>query len=778
MRQYAFHPDSLHTLWYDRSAQTFEEALPVGAGRFGAMVFGDPQTELLKLNEDSVWSGGKRNRRNPDAYDGFQEVRRLILDGKIADAERIAFRKMQGCSPNMPHYMPLGNLSVLWSLPEETVQHYRRSLDVSNAVQKTEFMIGTARYTRTVFASVPAQVLVMRLQVENGSPFTCEITIDGRDDYYDENRVQHTPQGLGLFFIGGTGGKNGIQFASVVQASSADGTVTSYGNTLCVEDATEVMIVLGVRTSYYHPDSDLAQLALSDTSCAISYTYDALLRDHLADYTALYRRCDVTLGMPSADAAMIPTDTLLNCVKNGDLTHRDALLGLYFRYGRYLMISASRPGSLPMNLQGIWNQDMWPAWGCRFTININTEMNYWPAEQCGLSECHLPLFDLIEKMRPDGRATAREIYGCKGFCAHHNTDLWGDCAPQDLWMPATIWPMGAAWLCLHIYEHFLYTRDLRFLAEKYPTLREAARFFTDFLMETENGQLVTCPGVSPENTYRLPTGEKGNLCVGPSMDTQIITVLFSAVIEAAALLDTDHEFAAKCAEMCARLPQPTVGKYGQIMEWAEDYDEEEPGHRHISQLFALHPAHLITPSTTPVLAKAADATLTRRLTHGGGHTGWSRAWIANMYARLHNGEAVLSHLTQLMQYSTASNLFDMHPPFQIDGNFGGAAAIAESLLQSAPDGIRLLPACDASWENGAFCGMRAYGGFTISAAWKDGRIESATVISAVGGECRLFMPNPCIITDMDGHMIPMRKEADGAVVFHTVPQCEYHLIAQ
>lgn len=772
------HRDSLHTLWYDRPAEQFEEALPVGAGRFGAMVFGDPHTEYLKLNEDSVWSGGKRNRRNPNAYEGFQEVRKLVTEGRIAEAEQIAFRKMQGCSPNMPHYMPLGNLAVRWSLPDEPVQQYRRSLDLSTAVHRTTFCIGDARYIRTVFASAPAQVLVIRLQVINGAPFACEVTIDGRDDYYDDNCIAHTDHGIALTFTGGTGGKNGVQFASVIQAASADGHVTSYGNTLCIENATIATIVLGIRTDYYHPDCDLVQMALSDTSCALSYSYDALLRDHIADYGALYQRCDVSLGTDDITVSEIPTDIMLNGIKNEDMTHRDALLALYFRYGRYLMIAASRPGSLPMNLQGIWNQDMWPAWGCRFTININTEMNYWPAEQCGLPECHLPLFDLIEKMRPEGRATAREMYGCKGFCAHHNTDLWGDCAPQDLWMPATIWPMGAAWLCLHIYEHYLYSGDVDFLAEKYPTIREAARFFTDFLMENEKGQLVTCPGVSPENTYRLPNGEKGNLCMGPSMDTQIITALFDAVIHAAKILNTDHIFAEQCAEMRSRLPQPSIGKYGQIMEWAEDYDEDEPGHRHISQLFALHPAHLISPDKTPELAKAADATLTRRLTYGGGHTGWSRAWITNMYARLHNGEAVLSHLTQLMQYSTATNLFDMHPPFQIDGNFGGAAAIAEALLQSDADGIRLLPACPEAWDEGSFNGMRTYGGFTVSAKWKNHRIETAQITSQLGKDCRLFLPNDCRITDDKGNLINIRKEADGAMSFATVPQRTYLLIAK
>lgn len=768
----------LHRLWYEKPADIFEEALPVGAGRFGAMVFGDPHNEMLKLNEDSVWSGGKRSRNNPNAHEGFLAVRNLLLEGKIAEAETIAFQKMQGCPPNSRHYMPLGNLSLHQYLPEGEVTNYCRSLDITTAIQKTVFTIGGAVYTRSVFCSAPAQVLVIHLQGENGAKITCDLALDGRDDYYDDNSVTQAENGIALCYTGSMGGKDGIHFAVAVQATATNSIVTSYGNTLRIEDAVDATVVLGVRTSYYHPNANLLAMAQSDTMFALSHGYTALKKDHLADYAALYDRCDISLGAEDKAAKYIPTDALLEAVKNGDFTHRDALISLYFRYGRYLMIAASRVGSLPMNLQGIWNQDMWPAWGCRFTININTEMNYWPAEQCALQECHLPLFDLIEKMRPNGRLTAQEMYGCNGFCAHHNTDLWGDCAPQDLWMPATLWPMGVAWLCLHIYEHYCFSGDVNFLREKYPTLREAAAFFTDFLMEMPDGQLVTCPGVSPENTYRLPNGEKGNLSIAPSMDTQIIAALFDAVIASATILDTDHAFANQCTQMREKLPKPTVGKYGQIMEWAEDYDEEEPGHRHISQLFALHPAHMITPKRTPVLARAADATITRRLTHGGGHTGWSRAWIANMYARLENGEALLSHITQLMQHSTANNLFDMHPPFQIDGNFGGTAAVAESLLQSSTDGIRLLPACPIAWSEGTFYGMRTYGGFTVSAKWRNNMLCTVRILSENGNICKIMLPHHAIVTTIGGNKINTAKDSDGFTVFATQPQCTYLVVME
>ena len=756
-------------LRYSSKAERFEEAIPIGAGRIGAMVYGDPHCETLRLNEDSVWSGGLRSRVNPSAKEGFAAVRDLVMHGKIAEAERLAFETMQGCTPNMRHYMPLGDLRLALTLPDGEITDYRRELDLDNALCAVTFRVGGAQFRREIIASAPAQCILIHLTAE--IPFDVSASMDGRDDYYDNNRVNEYDRKLFLEYDGGCGGADGIRFAAALSAASADGTPDRVGNRLTVTCTKDVTFAFAVRTSYYHPQADLAAYARADADNALSQSWENARDAHIADYQALYLRSELTLP---DDAYSGDTDTLLEQIRGGDLSHLNALLVRYFDFGRYLMIAGSREGSLPLNLQGIWNVDMWPAWGSRFTVNINTEMNYWGVESCNLPECHLPLFALLEKVMENGRITAREMYGLDGFCCHHNTDLWGDTAPQDLWMPATIWPMGGAWLALHIMEHFRYTMDMDFLRRYYPILREAARFFSGYLTENAQGQLVTCPSVSPENTYQLENGEKGCLCAGPSMDSQIITELYGAVLESAQILALDEPLAPTLRDQLQRLPRPQIGKYGQIMEWAVDYDEVEPAHRHISQLFALHPARQISPQKPPQLAKAAAATLHRRLTHGGGHTGWSCAWIANMYARLHDGAHVLDTLTKLMQHSTNPNLFDMHPPFQIDGNFGGSAAIAEALLQSDSDGIRLLPALPDAWHSGAFRGLCAWGGFTLDVTWTAGKITQICVRAKHGGMCRLCADGAFMLTET-GQTIG--KEADGFMCLETVPAGVYHLTA-
>ena len=733
-------------IWFKSPAEDWNVALPVGNGRIGGMCFGQPLNEKIQLNEDTVWSGGYRKRNNASALQELERVRQLLREEKVSEAEKTVLEAFCGTPESQRHYMPLGDLSIQ-HFKEDSCSYISRSLDLETAVCETKYSINDTVFTRRVICSEPAQVMAVCIEADKPASVSVKTAIGGRDDYFDDNTPVNDTD---ILYYGGCGSEDGIRFAAYVRVVAKGGTVRRWGSSIIAEDCDRVMILLGAQTDVRA--ADYKKAAELDVCTAAEKTFEQLLEEHIEDYRSYFDRAEISFDA-SADESL-PTNERLDAVKAGKTDN--GLVSLYFDFGRYLLISGSREGTMPLNLQGIWNKDMWPAWGCKYTVNINTEMNYWCAENTGLGELHMPLFDLIERMRPNGRVTAKEMYGCSGFVCHHNTDIWGDTAPQDLWIPATQWVTGAAWLCTHIWEHWLFTKDIEFLSQKYDTMKEASKFFVDFLIDDGRGHMVTSPSVSPENTYITASGEQGSVCEAPSMDSQIIYQLFTAVIESGKILGIDKEYGEKLSALREKLPKPETGKYGQIMEWAVDYDEAEPGHRHISQLYALYPADMITLRHTPELAKAARATLERRLSHGGGHTGWSRAWIINHWARLHDGEKVRENIAALLAKSTSDNLFDMHPPFQIDGNFGAAAGIVESLLQSVRGETELLPALSPDWEQGSFRGLRARGGFEIDCVWKSSKPEKCTVRSHCGGVFRLVIPNGCTVREAG-----TRYETDG-----------------
>ena len=712
-------------LIFNKPALQWEEAMPLGNGYLGAMVFGQTQKELICMNEDSLYSGGPIERGNPNTLDHLDEMRTLLLDGKVEEAQKKAPNYFYATTPHPRHYQPLGQ--VWMEFHHQNVQDYQKVLDLKNSIGSIQYRYNNVEYQRECFISYPNQVFVYKIKASQNQQLNFDLYLTRRDirpgrseSYVDDIHIEKD-----YLYLSGCNGnqKNGISYTMATTVQLKDGCLKKYGSRLVIENATEAIVYVVGRTSYRsHNPFQWCQKQLDKT---LLKSYRNLKQDHIRDYQNYFDQLELTLG-DHKNENMMSIPERLQKMKEGQIDLD--LIETYFHFGRYLLISSSREGSLAANLQGIWNGEFEPPWGSRYTININIQMNYWLAEKTGLSRLHLPLMQLQKIMLPRGQKIAKEMYGCRGTCAHHNTDIWGDCAPADYYVPSTLWPMGSLWLSLHIFEHYQYTHNQEFILEYFPILKENALFFLDYMFKDANGFYATGPSVSPENAYMTQDGQAATVCLSPSMDIQLLREFFTSYLQLLKELNR-HDLEAEINEYLEKLPPIQIGKYGQIMEWHEDYDEIEIGHRHISQLFALYPGRHIQYSETPELIEAAYQTLQRRLSHGGGHTGWSCAWIIHFFARLHKGEEAFDTLLKLLKNSTLDNLFDNHPPFQIDGNFGGSNAILEMLIQDYENKVYVLPALSHEMPEGILKGLRLKSGAVLNMSWKDCQVSNIEIIA-------------------------------------------------